>query len=61
MYPIDLDGTIDLSSKLDLSLEGKYSEMLNRKSKIILSTTAIILYPISELIKMNMSLHMVQI
>jgi hypothetical protein len=50
MYPIYRDGTIDLSIISDGEIEGIYPEMLNGESKIVLSTTAIVLYPISKLI-----------
>lgn len=59
--PIYLDGRGDLSIGLDASFEEIYSEMLNGESQIILPTTAIVLYPISELIEMDVALHMIQI
>lgn len=60
-YPIYPDEIVNLSIDSGFRQRGSYPEMLYGQCEIILSTTAIILYPISELIKMNMSLHMIQI
>jgi hypothetical protein len=61
-YPIYPDGTKDLSINLRF-VHGVCGnpKVFNRKGEIILSATAIVLYPISELIEMDMSLHMIQI
>jgi hypothetical protein len=59
MYPIDPDGTTNLSIPKCLLLGIEYPKMVDSESEIVFSTTAIALHSSTELIQMNIPLHII--
>ena len=61
MYPICPDETIDLSIPQFIPRQLEYPKMIDSKSEIVFSTTTIALHTSTELIQMNIALHIIQI